>query len=194
MTFLPTGFKMPVRQDRYLKFVAGENRFRILSPAIFGMEEWIDKKPFRYRDSEVPAAPASPGMPFKHFMSCIVWNRQAHRIELLHVNQMSVLRAIVSLTRDPDWGDPFTYDIKVHRKGEGKETEYQVTPAPKTQVTPDIVEAFYATPIYLDALFGGGDPFGPHPACSQCIVPRPIKQYTPAYAAYADGDSGECPL
>ena len=35
--FLPSGYK---EVSNYMKFVDGENRFRILSPAIVGWEYW----------------------------------------------------------------------------------------------------------------------------------------------------------
>ena len=33
------------------------------------------------------------------------------------------------------WGKPYGYDIKINRTGEGLETEYTVSPKPKTELS-----------------------------------------------------------
>jgi hypothetical protein len=71
------------------------------------------------------------------------------------------MSAIQNLTKDEDWGSPFNYDIKVTRTGDKLETEYAVSPKPKTPVKPEIASAVASTPFDLDALFVGGDPFKP---------------------------------
>jgi len=66
---------------------------------------------------------------------------------------------LVSLANDPDWGDLTSFDLTVHRAGEGKETRYSVTPKPKAELTEEIKKADADTPVDLFALFSGDDPY-----------------------------------
>ena len=56
MSFLPDEYKAPI--SNYLKFIEGENTFRILGNAIVGYEYWNTKnKPVRSKEpfEDVPA-------------------------------------------------------------------------------------------------------------------------------------------
>ena len=161
--FFPEGYKLPsMSGQRYMKFQPGENRFRFMSAPIFAWEDWVDKKPYRYREQDKPPRPSNPLFPLKYCLVAIVWNTKSEQIEILNINQRTVQASIYALGSDRDWGDPYQYDIKVTRKGELKNTEYITNPCPKAPILPAIVEMFYETPIYLEALYDGGDPFANH--------------------------------
>lgn len=159
MNFLPQDYKSPTASNSYTKLLDGENRFRILSSAIVGWEDWLDKKPVRFRFKEKPAHSFDPTKPAKHFWSMIVFNYKTESIEILHITQASIRHAIQALCEDKDWGRPFGYDIKITKKGEGMETEYSVNPVPHKPLHPLIREMFEDKPCYLEALFDGLDPF-----------------------------------
>ena len=113
--------------------------------------------------NEKPDAPIDPKYPIKHFWAMIVWNYQTERIEILEVTQISIQQVITTLSRDPEWGSPFGYDIKVERLGKGLDTKYTILGMPPAPVTDEIKEAFLDVPINLEALYKGEDPFGTAP-------------------------------
>ena len=162
MSFLDKNYESPKESnDGFMKLQSGENRFRILSSPIVGWEEWTpEKKPKRhaYVSGEVPV-PLDPANPPKHFWSLIVWNVLARKVQVLHITQTSVRKAIEKLSRDADWGEPFGYDIKVVKSGEQKETRYDVTPLPHKPLHEEVKTEFYAKGINLEAIFTNEDPF-----------------------------------
>lgn len=48
---------------------------------------------------------------------------------------VSIFKAIQSLWRNDDWGNPEDYDLTITRKGSGLDTEYTVVPSPKKPLT-----------------------------------------------------------
>lgn len=163
MSFLDKNYESPKENsDGYMKLQSGENRFRILCSPIVGWEDWTpEKKPKRYpyvTGQEAPA-PFDPAHPPKHFWSLIVWNVGAKKVQILHITQTSVRKAIEKLSRDADWGAPFHYDIKVVKSGEQKDTRYDVTPLPHKPISEEIKTEFYARAINLEAMFTNDDPF-----------------------------------
>jgi len=157
--FLPTEYEVPKGESSYLKFQTGENKFRILSKPIIGWEDWKDNKPIRFPMDKKPSTSVDPKKPVKHFWAFVVWDYAGKRIAILEVTQKSVQNAIQALTKDADWGSPFDYDIKVTKTGSNMETEYTVNPVPHKPVHPQITELYKKTPVNLQELFTGGDPF-----------------------------------
>lgn len=157
--FLPTGYQAPKTQY-YMKMKPGENKFRILSTPILGWEDWDDKRPLRYRYENKPASSVDAAKPMKHFWAMIVWNYNEEAVQILQVTQATIRNALESLCNDADWGVPYTYDIKVTKKGDGKETEYMTTPLPHKPVSDAIIKAFKDRPCNLEAIFDNSDPFG----------------------------------
>jgi len=159
-SFLPEDYEAPTTAGNYMKLLPGENKIRILSAPILGWEDWtLEKKPIRFRYDQKPAKSIDPARPVKHFWAMIVWNYREERIQILQVTQASIRNAIQALYENEDWGAPYFYDIKITKKGEKVETEYNVAPSPHKPVSPEVKTDFYAKPINLDALFEGADPF-----------------------------------
>lgn len=157
--FLPTGYEQPKSGGNYMKLQKGENKFRILSKPIIGWEDWDDKKPLRFKMNEKPLKSIDPSRKIKHFWAFFVWNYSTEKVEVLQITQAGIQSAIAGFSKDADWGNPFGYDIKVIRTGEGMETEYQVNPVPHKPISAKVKEEFESNPLNLDALFTGGDPF-----------------------------------
>lgn len=167
--FLPGDYKVPAAPSRYMKFVLGDNRFRILGAPILGYEWWVDEngnpkakgdrivkgdKPKRVSmDDNYPDTA-------KHFWAMPVWNYDAKAVQILEITQLTITKAIRHLSINPKWGSPFGYDIVVTKTGSGLDTEYVVNPDPKEDVDPEIKAKYESMNINIEALFEGKDPFG----------------------------------
>lgn len=158
--FLPTDYKAPSSSTNYMKLQEGENKIRILSAPIIGWEDWIDKKPERYRLDQKPLKSHDPKMPIRHFWAFIVWNYAEEQIQILQISQATIRSAIEALCNDAEWGAPYSYDIKIVKRGEGTKTEYTVSPSPHKAIADYIIEQFNEKPCWLEALFTNEDPFG----------------------------------
>jgi hypothetical protein len=151
----------------YMELKQGTNHIRILTSPITGFEDWWPsvkgekRKVARYRSGQQPARSATPGEKMKVFLTFVVWDYAAKAIKILHITQATIRSKLDLLCADPDWGNPCGYDIKIHRTGEMKDTEYEVTASPHSDLKPEIAQAFRAKPIWLEALYAGADPFGP---------------------------------
>lgn len=157
--FLPPNYEQPNSGGGYMKFQKGENRFRFISSPITGWEWWTDGPE---GEREVWRRPMGEGKPEsklqpKHFWAAVVYDYQAKTVKILEITQKSIQTTILALNADPDWGNPKEYDLCVTKTGEGLETEYLVTPKPKSPIPESAIEA--AQKIKLEALFSGDDPF-----------------------------------
>lgn len=159
MKFLPENYQAPKNSHNYMKLQDGVNKIRILSQPILGWEDWIENKPVRFRFDQRPCKPHDPKKPVRHFWAFIVWNYQEKKIQILQVTQATIRSNIEMLCKDEDWGEPYFYDIKIIRKGEGVDTEYMLSPISHAPLDLEIIEAFKEMPINLEALFDNGDPF-----------------------------------
>jgi|ERR1017187_2862228 hypothetical protein len=165
--FLPTNYEVPAGSGGYMKLQDGENRFRIMDRPIIGYEYWnTDKKPIRSKEqwAVIPkdiqiGLDGKPGL-VKHFWAMVVWNYAEEEIQILELTQKQILSSIQTLAKDPDWGTPLGYDLKINKKGKGLDTEYSVVAIPHKIVSDEIQEAYLAKcPIRLNALYEGGNPF-----------------------------------
>lgn len=162
MNFLPENYTTPKTSNSYMKLQEGENKFRILSSPVIGWEDWLDKKPVRFRFNEKPNKSIDPKKPLRHFWAFIVWNYMEEKIQILQVTQATIRNCIEALCKDTDWGSPYFYDIKIMKKGEGVDTTYMVNPLPHKPLDPSIKKAFLEKRCNLDALYDGDDPFAGH--------------------------------
>lgn len=159
MNFLPQDYTAPKTSGYYMKLQEGENKIRILSKPIMGWEDWQDKKPLRFRLDNKPLKSIDPKKPVKHFWSFIVWNHLEEQIQILHITQATIRNCIEALCKDTDWGDPYFFDIKIIKKGEGVDTEYMVNPLPHKPIGEYVKQCFVERRCYLDAIFDNADPF-----------------------------------
>ena len=162
MDFLPSDYKAPSSgSDGYLKIKKDtENRIRIMSKPILGWEDWTaDKRPVRFRMDSKPQSPLVADNKIRHFWAFVVYNYNESKIQIMHIVQASIQKQIQALVTNSDWGSPYTYDIKIVRKGENMETEYYCSPCPHKVIDSSIIEAYHEKPCNLEALFTGEDPF-----------------------------------
>lgn len=168
MTFLPETEKEPIVSN-YMKFEQGENRFRVLSSSIVGMEYWVSegdkRQPIRKRmDESIPVEElgidkwGNPETP-KYFWAFVVWNYDAGKVQILEITQSTIRKMIKAYVNNKKYGDPKGYDFVVTKSGEAKETEYAVVADPPEKIDPAIEKAYKATYVNLESLFENGDPF-----------------------------------
>lgn len=154
--FLPKDYEVPSNQGNYYKLSKGENRFRIMGPALVGFEYWnTANKPIRSTEpwDERPEDMKEGGT-IKHFWAFPVYNYEAKKVQIMEITQKSIQGAIQAYVENKKWGDPIGYDFVVTRTGDGLETEYTVitephSPAPKAD----------ASSVNVAALLTGSDPF-----------------------------------
>lgn len=141
----------------YMKLEA-ENKVRIISKPVVGWLEWVDKVPSRTQIDDEPEANDDENPP-KKFFACAIIDRKDNLVKIMELTQQSVIKAIKTLSSNPDWGNPFTYDLNISKTGEGMKTKYAVTPSPKKALDKESIKNAMAKPCYLDALFAGEDPW-----------------------------------
>lgn len=146
--------------SRYLnKLPAGITQVRIISNPIAGWLEWVDKKPIRTPLSEgEPEASDEDNRP-KKFLAMAVIDKSDDSVKIMEITQQSIIKAIRALTNNPDWGEPFSYDLNIEKTGEDLKTKYTVTPSPKKPLSKDQVAEARKNPCNLEALFEGEDPW-----------------------------------
>lgn len=163
--FLPNDYQVPSSSDNYMKFVKGENRFRILTSPILGYEWWTEvdggRKPVRVpMDSALDISKIEDPESVKHFWAMVVYNYETKRVQILEITQKGIQKTLRALAKDEDWGSPVqTYDIVVTGTGDGMERRYEVLPKPAKKLEPEILEKYESMQIDLKALYKGEDPF-----------------------------------
>jgi len=158
--FFPDDYEAPVDVSSFMKFIDGDNTFRVLSSAIVGYEYWNNEsKPVRSqtKPEETPADISlnKEGKPtaVKHFWAFLVYNYDVNAVQSLEITQSTVMKGMRSLIENPKWGDPKGYDITVTRTGKDLLTKYAVVPNPHAEVTPEVVEALEKSEIDLSNIF-----------------------------------------
>lgn len=161
--------------SRFMKFEEGDNRFRILGSfsdktAVRGNVYWktVDGKrnpvrvrlgvPIQMNELEINPFTGELDLP-KHFWALPVYNYQEKRIQLLEINQKSVIDGLKKTIENPKWGDPRDYDFIVTKTVEGKRTSYVVSYDPKEELDESIVDQLESLNINMEALFDGRSPF-----------------------------------
>lgn len=160
--FLPNGYESLKIEKSYWKvsqMKATGSRLRIVMKPIAGWLDWKDAKPYRFKPDQKPSSPFDASKPIKPFWSCYVWDYDREALFVLEFTQMSIIKSLTKIATDEDWGDFLEYDIKIAKEGNGKETRYIVTPLPHKPLSEKIVEALKRSPVRLEALYEGKDPW-----------------------------------
>jgi hypothetical protein len=161
MTFLPKDYEVPVTPSNYMKLVDGENRFRILGDAVVGFEYFTDKdKPVRSKEMFEETPNIKKDGKVKEFWAFPVFEYKSQGVRILELTQKTIMAPIKAYVDNAKWGDPTKYDLCVTKSGEGLDTTYQTMAEPPIGEPDDMIKNELAeTPINLEALFDGGDPF-----------------------------------
>jgi len=165
--FIPDDYEVPEPPGKYMKLKAGSNHFRILSPRVMtGYEGWrVEGKkqtPVRKRVGEGWHIGEVRDNLTRHFWIMAVWNYETRSIQVLELTQSTIQKAIRSLAKDQDWGDPTDYDLVIMAKGEKMDREYSVLPKPIRPRDPAVTQKWQelmAAGFDLERMYDGGDPF-----------------------------------
>lgn len=163
--FLPEGYEVPMGASSFFSLKEqGTYRVRIVSQPVLGYSYWVEEgdknRKVRVKFNEKDKIPAEvPADKVVHFWAVKIYNHTLKTVQVWEITQKSVMKAITSLTQDKDWGDPFAYDLKITKKGVGKQTEYTVTPSPKMQLTDEETKQVAEAEVKLLNLFTGDNPF-----------------------------------
>jgi hypothetical protein len=190
MNFLPEGAEHLRTEKPYWKMsqmVEGDNKIRIVMRPIAGWIDWVDSKPVRSRPDERPSKSFDEEKPMKPFWAMYVWDYARKSLYLLEVTQAGIIKALTSFAKDEDWGDFTKYDIKIKKEGTGKETRYSVTPLPHKDLSPEIVQALKNSPVHLENLYAGGDPWN---VSAEAVAAAPVSK-TPLIAHEDQGEDFE---
>ena len=135
---LEATYSVPSTGDSsFMKFVKGENRFRILDKPTLGYQYWQDDKtPVRIKT----AGDAPAGEKPKHFWQIPVYS--ASSVKVLDITQSTVQKQLTELDRNSEWGNLRDYDVIITKNGDGMETTYTVTPCPKAPLSTEAEKMF----------------------------------------------------
>lgn len=156
-SFLPKDYEYKESGSDFYKLVEGDNKFRVLTPAVVGVEGWKDNKPFRrggpdatIDESEVDIDQKYNKPKINSFWAFMVWSYRDGKPMLLQLNQKTIQKSILKLTEDDDWGSPMEYDINVIRSEDGGRVSYTVTPTPPKPLKADVQKAVDAAKDSFD--------------------------------------------
>ena len=165
MSFLPKDYSLPALSGQFMKLQDGENRIRVLSDAVIGWEGWKNNKPFRHEGAECNITPDMVDVDQKyvkpkinHFWAFVVYNCIEKKIQILQINQKTIMKKLHAFTEDEDFGDPKGYDIVISRVKNGDKTEYDAIAKPPKPVDSAIAQLYSNTEVNLNSLFEGEYP------------------------------------
>lgn len=137
MSFLPKDYAFKEAGNDYYKFELGENKFRILTDAVIGVEGWKDNSPFRrggvdatIDESEVDIDQKYGKAKINNFWAFYVWSYRDEKVMILQLNQKTIQKALNTYASDSDWGHPQGYDVIVIKEDNGGRVSYSVKTAP----------------------------------------------------------------
>ena len=171
---LPKGYKQEAKPvGRYTMNSVDDDptKIRMVTDFITGLSVWGDddegnRKCTRVKNGErMPVAAIGinkfSGQPerVKDFIAAVCWNYRTEQFEIFETDKSSVIEQIIDAEMTEEYGDCKGYDMKIIRKGEGKDTRYTVTPLPPKKLDSDIADNFLKEKIDLKALYRGDDPF-----------------------------------
>lgn len=175
--FLPAGFEKLKTEKPYVnlsKLPEGEHRFRIVDRPIAGWVDWKDKKPYRFKPENKPAQPFDLEKPIKAFWALHVWDYQREGLFVMEITQGGIRKALEDLAKNEDWGDLTSFDVKIKKEGNGKDTSYTVIPVPPKPMSANIKKAVSQTKVRLEALYEGRDPWNDLEAIPDIDVPAAV--------------------
>lgn len=160
MSFIPENFNQG-EEAAYFKAKKGTSRVRIISDKpLVGHVQWTtENRPVRWElGVDRPEADWQEGSKPRSFLAVVVWNYDDSQVQVWEITQRTLQDALVQLTKDPDFGHPINYDLKITRKGEGLDTTYTMVPI-ATPLSEEVQEAIENASVNLSALLTGENPF-----------------------------------
>lgn len=170
MGIFPEGYKVPSKSSQYYKFTEGDNKVRILGPAVVGWEGWVNNTPFRRPGQECNITPnevsidEKTGRPkIKPFAAFPIWSYNDKAVKILSVTQVSILEAIENYEAQEEYGDARGYDLNIKRAKENGPNMYSVMALPPKPVDKKFIQAYEESDIDMKKIFDGEYPMGNPP-------------------------------
>jgi len=162
MSFFPEGVQVET-VSKYTKLNQGTTTLRILSEPFAYLETWIETEsgrvPKRFEiGADVPSEELGPDG-LKPVVAYAVYNYSEKAVQIWTVSQKSILKRIKAYTENEKYGESSKYDINIERTGEGKKTRYSVIADPVEKASKEVLDAYDAVSIDLEALLINADPF-----------------------------------
>ncbi len=132
--------EVPINSSRYLKLSVKDQevRVRLVSEPKYKIRHWVlnetgKKTPINCEDESCPYCgkdvPAKEKLRKDALFGWVVIDREDSMVKVF-TGPKSIALAIRDLAKDPDWGNPFNYDLKIRRTEEQGAGYYKVTPVP----------------------------------------------------------------
>lgn len=150
------------------------HRFRFMAPGITGYLGWLEDggrtKPVRWHvlPEKLPAniqkdEKTGKVMPPRRFIAGLVWDYDREMLAIMELTQKGIIKEILSIMADDDFGDPQEFDIKISKEGTGLQTKYSVKGGPLRDAPAAALAALEDPEFFcnIDNLFSGIDPFDP---------------------------------
>lgn len=189
-SFIENDYTPPAGGGGYTKITNGDNRLRILSKPLLVWVMWADGKSTRipYDADKKPALPTGLNPSVKHAWIMTVYNYATKAIEIFELDKMTIISPLLTHAKDEDWGHPKHYDIVITKTGSGKDnTSYSFVAKPKKEVSEEVKEAYFSTPVDLSqVLVEGGNPFLKMPSKDEPAKAAEPAKAEPAKAAAQD--------
>lgn len=162
-SFLPDNYEVP-SSGGFTKFDDGENRLRILKGPLLLWVMWdngvVTRYPYLDAEGKVTPKPTPTTQHEKnsvrHVWAMGVFNYKTNKMEVCELSSVTVQNDLKRYSKDADYGHPKGYDVVVHKKGSGLDTEYGSTPKPPKEVDENVKKAYVDTPIDLSQLLVSG--------------------------------------
>jgi len=166
-------YSVPKTEKQYLSFEEGETEFLPLAGAITGYEYWNEQgkpvrssEPFEEMPDDIRIGKDGKPEKIKHFWAFPVWDcspKATIKIKVLEITQKTIMKAILSYTRNSKWGSPvMKYSLTVNRDESGDITAYTVMANPISEISEEITRKWEEAQVNgfnINRLFDGGDPF-----------------------------------
>jgi hypothetical protein len=131
-------YNPPPTESAWLKFPEGTTTIRLLSHSIHFQNHYLrgENKTFDCTGDVSTCPWCQKGNRKRERWAYIVLVRdeKAPAVKVCEVG-FSIFGTILELSKDADYGDPRTYDLKIVRKGTDKDTEYNVIPGKDKALT-----------------------------------------------------------
>lgn len=155
--FLPDNYSEPNNSD-YVRLEPWTYKIRFIeSPILTSVkreEKEVDGKTKNIKtiDKLDPSEPIPVGSSIAR--ACLVYNYTDRRVQLWEITQKSIREQIVTIYKDPDFGDLRNYDIKVTRTWSWQnDTKYSIQALSKEKIGEEVKKAVMQTPINWDIYF-----------------------------------------
>ena len=166
MSFLPKNYERKSSGGGFLKLEAGDNRVRVLSEPVIGMELWVGGNPVRkpfgvefikeeLANADINTFDGTKRKPTE-FWGVVVWDYKSQSATQYNFTQRGIIDGLLDLLEDADWGDVREYDINI-KKVTGERTKYSVSPVPPKPLSDEIKKAYEESTIDLSKLFSSTD-------------------------------------